>query len=192
MIPQTSDVVVENADLLPDDLERALTILSIFEEFFTSQELLKAFKEKYPTLVAIFYTMIYQQLLEQNADHLLVRVKEIPARALDAVAGSFYKRNGLGRPPEYTGSQLVRVLMVRWLMLWSYEVTSTRLRYDWLARWFAGLDKGAFWIDHHERKKSGCFRAIPTCFFPKWCPNWRLPSLLTVGSLIFFAKCVIF
>ena len=143
MIPQTTEVAVYNFDTLPEDLQRALTFLDIKEEYFTSLQLLDVLKEKYPHLVALFYTMIYQQLLAENANHLLVRVKELfDFSALDVAAKGYHKNNGLGRPRDYCGTQLVRVLMVRWLMNWSYRTTSERLRYDWLARWFTnfGID----------------------------------------------------
>ena len=132
--------MVYNFDTLPEDLQRALTFLDIKQEYFSSQELLSVLMDKYPHLVVLFYTMIMDQLLAQNADHLLVQVKQLfNFEALDKAAASYYKNNGLGKPPDYSAPQLVRILLMRWLMCWSYRTTAEHLRYDWLACWFADL-----------------------------------------------------
>ena len=139
MMPQPGQMVY-NFDTLPDDLQRTLTFLDIKQEYFTSQQLLSVLIEKCPHLVVLFYTLIMDQLLAQNADHLLVRVKQLfNFEVLDKAAASYYKNNGLGKPRDYEASQLVRILLMRWLMCWSYRTTAEHLRYDWLACWFADL-----------------------------------------------------
>ena len=132
--------MVFNFDTLPDDLQRALTFLDIKQEYFSSQELLNVLMDKYPHLVVLFYTLIMDQLKAQNADHLLVQAGNLfNFEALDQAAASYYKNNGLGKPPDYSAPQLVRILLMRWLMCWSYRTTAEHLRYDWLACWFADL-----------------------------------------------------
>jgi len=143
MAPQPGQVVF-NFSALPEDLQRALTFLDIKPGYFTSQQLLAVLMEKYPHLVALFVTIINDQLEAQNADHLLVQVKHLfDTSKLDAAARSYYKNNGLGRPPEYETSQLVRILLMRWLMHWPYRVAANHMRYDWLACWFADLPLSA-------------------------------------------------
>ena len=64
-------------ETLPEDVQEALSSLGLEQDSFTSVELLETLKEKYPHLVLLFYTLIYQQLIAENADHLLVRVASI-------------------------------------------------------------------------------------------------------------------
>jgi len=76
MAPQPGQTVF-NFSTLPEDLQRALTFLDIKPGYFTSQQLLAELMDKFPHLVALFVTIINDQLLAQNADHLLVQVKQL-------------------------------------------------------------------------------------------------------------------
>ena len=140
MIPENNESVTFSVSALPEVVQQTLRTLGITEMFFTLSQTLATLTEKAPEVLIFFYTLLYQHLITENANHLLVRINQVfDFSALDEVAATYYKDNGLGKPRDFSGQQLVRLLLLRWLLGWPYRVIADRLRYNWLARWFAGF-----------------------------------------------------
>jgi DNA-binding NarL/FixJ family response regulator len=84
--------------------------------------------------------LILNQLVEKNRSHPLVRLKTLlDFSALEQACAHYHPlTGGPGRPVEHTVARLLRVLFLRYWFDSSFRRTEDRLRFDMLARWFAG------------------------------------------------------
>lgn len=84
--------------------------------------------------------LILNQLVEKNRSHPLVRLKTLLdfSGLKQACADYHLLTGGPGRPVEHTVARLLRVLFLRYWFDLSLRRMEDRLRFDMLARWFAG------------------------------------------------------
>jgi hypothetical protein len=83
---------------------------------------------------------ILNQLVEKNRNHPLVRLKNLlDFSELEQACADYHQLNsGPGRPIEHSAARLLRTLLLRYWFDASLRRTEDLLRFDMLARWFAG------------------------------------------------------
>jgi RNA polymerase-binding transcription factor DksA len=83
---------------------------------------------------------ILNQLVEKNHNHPLVRIKTLlDFSELEQACADYHQLNsGSGRPIEHSAARLLRTLFLRYWFDASLRRTEDLLRFDMLARWFAG------------------------------------------------------
>lgn len=93
---------------------------------------------------------ILQQLVDKNRNHRLVRLEALlDFSELERACADYHLKDaGPGRPVSHTVSRLLRSLFLRYWSDLSLRQTEERLRFDMLARCFAGYDLHEAIPDH--------------------------------------------
>lgn len=92
----------------------------------------------------------YATVVCQNRAHVLVFVTEqVDFSVLEKACAGYHLYGGqAGQAPTYTGGQLCRALVVKYLNHWSYRRTELEVRSNSLVRWFVGYGLQEATLDH--------------------------------------------
>ncbi|MBI4958604.1 MAG: transposase, partial [Desulfovibrio sp.] len=119
-------------------------------------------------LLQWFSAWVYTQLVNREAQHLLVQLQSrLDCRPLEQACAAFHHAAGPGTAPTHTVPRLVRALLVKYLYDWSLRETETQVRFQLLVKWFVGYAVFEAGPDHTtlERFEQWVSVQHPTLFF---------------------------
>ncbi len=101
------------------------------------------------TLLVGFSNYVYDELLKQATDHLLVKLQaHLDLTGLEKDCASYHHTTGPGAPPTHSVPRLVRALLVKYLFDWSLRQLEFQIRYNLVVKWFVGYPVFAAGPDH--------------------------------------------
>lgn len=107
-------------------------------------EVISLLNENEAAVLAYVSRRHYEQVVEQNRDHLLVRVgQRFDCSAVEKACAKFHAYAGeRGQPATHTIGQLCRAQVVKALYHWSDRQTAAEIATNDLLRWFVGYQLG--------------------------------------------------
>lgn len=96
-----------------------------------------------------FSDYVYQRLLGREANHPLVQWHgRLDFSPLEEACADYHQQTGLGRPVSHTVAQLLRALLIKYVMDYSLRQLEFYLRHLVLFKWFAGYHLFELGPDH--------------------------------------------
>jgi hypothetical protein len=129
---------------------------------------LAVFKVYLTQLLVWLSDQTYLTLLQQDPDHLLVKlVDHLKLAPLETACTPYHHTAGPGTPPSHPVPRLVRALVVKYLYDWSLRDLEWHIRFNLVVKWFVGYPIFAVGPDHSTLERFElwvCFKQHRTVF----------------------------
>ena len=125
--------------------------------------------QKQDELLRKYYDeQLYTRLVEQNREHLLVKLKqELDFTEMERASRGYHHGGGPGAPPTHTVDKLVRAVLLKRMYGLSLREMEEQLKLNLLYRWFVGYGLWENTPDHStlQRFEEWMEREAPRMYF---------------------------